>query len=290
MEQEVTQELALEMVNNGVLYGHKKTKTHPKMKRHIGANRSEVELIKPESVLSSVKRTASFLKECVKGKQIVLVVSTKPSSELVMKEFAEEFGFPIVTTRWLGGTITNYPIIKERVKYYLELKRKRESGELEKYTKKERVDFDKEISKLEEKFEGLVRLSRVPDAIFVVDTENKSHRTAIREAMGKGIEIAGIIDTDDNPDHLTHPIFANDHARASVRWIMEMVKKLMKEEDKEDESNSDKEVKEDVPIKEKIEDDETTKKGEDEVKKETKKNEQVDKKIKEKVGELKDNK
>jgi len=224
----------MEMAQHGVLYGHKKTKTHPKMKVHVGANRNEVELLKPESIIESLEAVTAFLKESVAQKRLVLIVATKTASKEAAQKFADTFGFPSVTTRWLGGTITNFPIIKERIKYYLELKRKRESGELEKYTKKERVDFDKEITKLEIKFEGLVRLERTPDVIFIVDTQDKSHRTAIREAQQKNIPIVGIIDTDDNPDDLTHPIFANDHARASISWIMEKITEGIQEGGGED--------------------------------------------------------
>ncbi|MDP2704087.1 MAG: 30S ribosomal protein S2 [bacterium] len=218
---ELDQKTILDLANIGVLYGHKKSKTHPKMRPFIGANRNEIEFLKPESVLHSLEKGIAFLKEKKEKDALILVVGTKASSEEAIKKLAETFSFPYVTTRWVGGTITNFKVIRERIKYYLDLKDKQEKGELAKYTKKEQLDFSKELRKLEERFGGLVRLTRIPDVLFVIDPEE--HETAVREARRLNIPIVGVADTNDNPTKLNYPIIANDHAKASVTWVTDKI-------------------------------------------------------------------
>ncbi|MAF79510.1 30S ribosomal protein S2 [bacterium] len=220
-ETKIDEKTVLELANAGVIYGHKKSKTHPKMKPFIGANRNEIELLKPESVINSLQKAIEFLKEKQSRKALILVVGTHPSAHGSIEKLAETFSFPLVTTRWLGGTITNFTVIHERVKEYLDLKSKKEKGELSKYTKKEQLDFTKKLKKMKEKFEGLVRLTKVPDVLFTVDP--KEHETAIREAKIKNIPVIALADTDDNPQEIDYPIIANDHAKSSIDWIVDKI-------------------------------------------------------------------
>ena len=211
--------LALEMAEKGVLSGHKKSKTHPHMKPYIGANRNEVEIMKPEAVAGSLARAIEFLREAKNKSKMVLCVGTTSPAIAAIEKMAGHFKFPLVTTRWIGGTLTNFKVIRERINYYLNLKGKKERGELGKYTKKERVDFDKELEKLAAKFDGLVGLSRTPDAIFIVD--GKEHETALREAKRMGITVVMINDTDDDPKIVEYPIIASDHARSGIEWVVD---------------------------------------------------------------------
>lgn len=207
------------MAEKGVLSGHKKSKTHPHMKPYIGANRNEVEIIKPEAVAGSLAKAVEFLRETKnKGKVVLCVGATSPAKAAIEK-IAGHFKFPFVTTRWIGGTLTNFKVIRERINYYLDLKGKKERGELGKYTKKERVVFDKELEKLAVKFDGLVCLFRTPDAIFIVD--GKEHETAVREAKRMEIPVVMLTDTDDDPKIVQYPIIASDHARSGIEWIVD---------------------------------------------------------------------
>ncbi|MDP3725531.1 MAG: 30S ribosomal protein S2, partial [Nanoarchaeota archaeon] len=176
---EIDQNMILELANAGVIYGHKKSKTHPKMRAFIGAQRNEIEILKPELVMRRLDKAVEFLKEKKKNGAVFLIVGTSVSAHEAVDTFAEAFGFPYVKTRWLGGTLTNWGMLKERLKYYLDLKEKREKGDLAKYTKKEQVDFTKELEKLRIKFEGLKNLKKIPDVLFVIDP--KTHETEIRE-------------------------------------------------------------------------------------------------------------
>jgi len=220
----------IEMAQKGIFYGHKKTKTHPKIKKYLGGRRNEIELIEPEFTVSSLNDALSFLSGIVEKKGIVLWVGTQPAAKDVIKTIATELGHPYVNFRWLGGTLTNFPVIRKRVEYYEDLQNKQKSGELAKYTKKEQLKFTKEISKLSRNFEGLRALNRLPDAVFLID--GLIHHTAVREANRMRIPLVAIIDSDDNPELFQYPIFANDHAKTSISWIMnyfvEELKKLIK--------------------------------------------------------------
>lgn len=221
MQTEIDQETILELANAGVLYGHKKSKTHPKMRVFIGAQRNEIEILKPELVMRRLEKALDFLKEKRKNNGTILIVGTIVSAHEAVKKLADAFGFPCVTSRWLGGTLTNWNKVKERVKYYLDLKERKEKGELAKYTKKEQVDFAKELEKLRQKFEGIKNMTKLPDVLFVIDP--KAHAIAIREAKTLGIPVVAIVDTNDNPTEVTLPIVANDHARASINWIIDKI-------------------------------------------------------------------
>ncbi|MEX2436867.1 MAG: 30S ribosomal protein S2 [Candidatus Paceibacterota bacterium] len=219
--------LATEMVEAGVLYGHKKSKVDPRMRRYIAANRHEIDLLDVKAVEVSLNKSIKFL-EGILGKEdglVLFIGTTSPATEKI-KEISETFQQPYVTTRWLGGTLTNYKIIKKRINHYLDLQKKEESGELDKYTKKERVQFSKEINKMSIIFEGLVRLTKLPDALFVINP--KEHSTAIREARNKKIPVVSIIDTNDNPDEIDYPIIANDHSVSSIGWVIDKIIKNIK--------------------------------------------------------------
>ncbi|MCP6719705.1 MAG: 30S ribosomal protein S2 [Patescibacteria group bacterium] len=222
-----------EMAEFGVIYGHKKSKTHPLMKPVIIDNRNEIELLDPEAVVSSLSRAIEFLTLKAKQGMLMLLVGTLPSAKETVEKFALEFKFPYVTNRWLGGTLTNFKVIHERNLYYQELKVKKEKGELVKYTKKEQLKFSREIEKLKRNFEGLVPLNRLPDVLFIVDIEK--HDTAVKEARHLGIPVVAIVDTDDDPRLVQYPIFASDHSKKGIEWVMENVRKnlsgVSKEED-----------------------------------------------------------
>lgn len=217
----------LEMVKAGVLFGHKKTKTHPRMKPYIGGRRNEIEFLDPEITEKSLNIAAEFLKQTVKASGLILFVGTRPAAKASIQSFAEALKAPYVTFRWLGGILTNFKVLNQRSTYYQDLKVKHEKGELSKYTKKEQLDFSKEVSKLSRIFDGLQALTRLPDALFVVDIEE--HKTAVREAQRMHIPVVALIDTNDDPAGVEYPIFANDHTKASIEWVIEAVKKKIEE-------------------------------------------------------------
>ena len=132
---------------------------------------------------------------------------------------------PYVINRWIGGTITNFPIIKKRLEHFKELEEKKKTGELEKYTKKERLEFDRELDRLDQKFGGIKEIDKLPDGLFIIDM--RKNELAIREAMSKGMPVIAIADTEVNPEKVSHFIPANDYAISSVKYILEKIKQVI---------------------------------------------------------------
>jgi len=211
-----------EMMKAGVHLGHRVSRLHPKMKNYIFGVRNTIHIIDLKKTVVEFEKALNFIKELVEKQGIILLVGTKTPLRKLAKETAIECDIPYVSERWLGGTFTNFKIILKRIKYFRELERKKKEGELDKYTKKERVDFDKELKKLEMKFGGIKNLDKIPEAVFVCDV--KKNILAIREARVKGVKIVAIADTNVDPNLVDYAIPANDDAITSVRYILEKVK------------------------------------------------------------------
>ncbi len=214
---DLNDELIKEMAGAGVLHGHKRTKTNPKMKPFIALTRNEIEMLDPEATISSLEKATAALNEKIKSGGLILVLGTMPAAKESVLKFAETFNFPFVVNRWLGGTLTNFKVISNRCIQYQELKSQKEKNELAKYTKKEQHRLSEKINKLSRNFEGLIKLGKVPDALFLVDPE--VHDTAVREAIRIKIPIIAVLDSNDDPSQIDYPIFANDHAKSSIDWI-----------------------------------------------------------------------
>ncbi len=211
----------LEMLKAGVHYGHRTTKWHPKMEPYIFGARNNVHIINLEKTQEMLGQALEFIKELVGNGGVILLVGTKPAIQEITKQQAILCGMPYVHLRWLGGTLTNFSVLRGRIKYFLDLRTKKESGELQKYTKKEQVKFAKEIDDLEEKFSGLASLERRPEALFLVDIGYES--TAVREAQRTKVKTVAICDTNVNPTDIDYCIPANDDAIKSVELMTKLV-------------------------------------------------------------------
>ena len=216
-----------EMAKAGVLYGRKKSKTNPKMAKYIHTVRNGVAIFDLTETLSAIDAVAAFLKEIAQKGGKLLLVGAQSAAKDVIKRLADKFGFPYVTERWLGGTLTNFKTLSKRIDYYLKLKTDRATGKLEKYTKKERLGFDREIERMEKFFGGLEKLNKLPEVLLVVDTV--FHDAAVREANRLKIPVIGIMNSDSNPDSIQYPIPANTGARPSVIWVLEKLEKAIEE-------------------------------------------------------------
>jgi small subunit ribosomal protein S2 len=156
-----------------------------------------------------------------KEDKVILFVGTKKQVKGTMKEMAEASKCPYITGKWLGGLLTNFAVIKKSIKKYQDLLSDRESGKFNKYTKKEKLDFDREIKRLEERVGGLVSLTKLPDAIFIWDL--KEEKTAVAEAQSKKIPIIAICDTNVDPSLAAYPIPGNDDATKTVTLILNCI-------------------------------------------------------------------
>lgn len=211
-----------EMAQAGLHFGHRASRSHPKMKPYIFGVRDTVYIIDMEKSAEKFEEALKFLKEFISEGKKLLLIGTKIQHRDLVLNLAKECGLPYVVERWIGGTFTNFPVISKRIKYYKELEEKKQKGELEKYTKKERAKIDLELRNLEIKFGGIKEMEKLPEAIFVLDIKKDS--LAVKEARMKGIKVIGIADTNVDPTLADYPIPANDDAISSVKYILEKVK------------------------------------------------------------------
>jgi small subunit ribosomal protein S2 len=201
----------------GAHFGHQVSKWHPLMKPFIYTERNTVHIIDLQQTQSKLKQAQEFVSDLVASGGTVIFIGTKRQAQKTVKEIAEKIEMPYVCERWLGGTFTNFSVIKKQIAKLQDLERKRDSGELAKYTKKEQVVFDKEIDRLTRFFGGLRKLQKLPEAIFVIDINEEM--SAIKEARRKGVKIIAICDTNVNPDLVDYCIPANDDAVKVIELI-----------------------------------------------------------------------
>src|SRR3989344_3575379 len=150
-----------DMAIGGVNFGHNVSRLHPKMKPFVAGIKNNVHMIDLEKTAKELERALQFIASLVAEKKTILFVGTKIQVKESTKQAAVNSGMPYVTERWLGGTITNFETISKRVAYYKELETKKATGGLEKYTKKERLMFDRELASLSAKFEGIRNMSKL---------------------------------------------------------------------------------------------------------------------------------
>mgnify|MGYP001566000408 CR=1 FL=1 len=214
-----------EMQKAGLNFGHRISRLHPKMKPYIAGIKSTVHMIDLKKTAQDFDRALHFIASLVKDGKKILFVGTKVQMRQLTRETAEVCGMPYVVERWLGGTFTNFETLFKRVQYFKELENKKATGLLEKYTKKERMNFDKEIELLQKKFAGIKQMTQLPDVVIILDL--KKDMTCVRESKRKGIPIIGIVDTNIDPTLADYPIPANDDSISSVSYILGKIKETI---------------------------------------------------------------
>lgn len=212
----------MDMLRAGVHFGHKKAKRYPKMERYIYTIRNEISIIDLGKTASRLNLAVNYVKEISAKGGTILFVGTKKQAKKVIKDAAKKCAMPYVTERWLGGTFTNFKKITASVERLKKMVEQRESGELEKkYNKKERLEIDREIKRLEKKFGGIMNMKKIPDAVFVVDI--KEEATTISESVIKNVPIIALVDTNVDPSTIDYPIPANDDAVKSIELITNII-------------------------------------------------------------------
>jgi len=210
-----------ELMSAGVHFGHQVRRWNPKMEPYIFTVKKNIHIIDLTQTEELLKVAANVLYETAKtGGQIVFVGTKRQVRELLELE-AKRCGALYVTERWLGGTITNYSVIKKNIDKLVDLSKKRASGELQKYTKKERLLIDRQIAKLQKSVGGLVGLRGTPAALFVVDARRE--KTAINEAFKHKVPIVAFTDTDSDPTRVSHVIPCNDDAMKSLVLLLKPI-------------------------------------------------------------------
>jgi small subunit ribosomal protein S2 len=221
----------LELLKAGVHFGHTSSKWHPNMKPFIFGQRSGVHIVDLEQTVVKLGKALDFVKKLASEGKVLLFVGTKEQGKEIVKKYAEKCEMPYVDQRWLGGTFTNFLTIKKVTQKLINLKTKREEGELKKYTKKEQLVFDREIAKLEETVGGIQNMKKLPEAVFILDL--KKEKTSRREAEQKKVQIVAICDTNINPDGIDYCIPGNDDAIKSIELIVSLVAEAVNEGKKE---------------------------------------------------------
>ncbi len=202
----------------GAHFGFARARRHPSATPYLFGTKDRTDIFDLEETdkrLIAARAAAAAV--AASGKQ-VLFVGGKNEAQSFVKEAAERVGAPYVAGRWIGGTLTNFKNIRKRIDRLQKFMQERESGELEKYTKRERLMIDREIEKLLSRFGGLVSMTDLPGALFIVDTRHED--TAVKEANQLGIPVIGLSSSDCNFSLVQYPIPANDTSVRSIKLVV----------------------------------------------------------------------
>ncbi len=197
------------------------------MRPYIFTSRNGIHIIDLEATRDKIRSAYDFVVALAKSGGQLLFVGTKRQAKVIVRKAAETCGMPFMVERWVGGALTNFATIHELIKKLRRLKSEQAAGMLEKYTKKEQLNIQKEINKLQNEIGGLEMLEKIPQALFVVDAIKE--RTAIREANKMNIPVVAICDTNSNPDLIKFPIPANDDATKAIDFICNLMVEAVNE-------------------------------------------------------------
>ena len=205
----------------GAHFGYRRSKRHPTAAPFIFGAKNGVEIFDLEKTKPALQKAEEFVKNLAQSGKVLLFVGGKSEASDTIKNGAQKLGMPSVFGRFVGGTLTNFANIRARVDKMLDLTSKREKGELAKYTKKERLLIDREITRLETLFGGLVPLKAIPGAIFVVDP-GKEH-IAVVEAKKEGVPVIALASSDCDLSIIDYVIPGNDASRQSITYFVERI-------------------------------------------------------------------
>lgn len=206
-----------QLLEAGVHFGHQTKKWNPKMKQYIFAARNNIHIINLEETSVQIEKAYNFIKEFSTGKQNVLFVGTKKQAQEAVKEEAIRCGMYYVNTRWLGGTLTNFKTIKQRIERLNKLNQMEKVGEFELLPKKEVILLQQERAKLEKNLGGIKDMRDLPSVIFVIDPTRE--HICIKEANALNIPVVAVVDTNADPSGIACVIPANDDAIRAVKLI-----------------------------------------------------------------------
>src|SRR3989338_7276106 len=212
-----------DMLKAGMHFGRKKTVFNPAMERYVFTVRDGICIIDLLKTQVQLNNSVEYVKKTLQGSGIILFVALTKQSVETTKDLADSLNMPYVLNRWLGGTLTNFKVISGRGKKLEEMEKEMKSPQFDKFTKKEKLLFTRELEKMRTHFEGLKKLSRIPDAIFV--SSLKESALPVREAKRIGVKIIAIANTDSSPEDANYVIPANDRSKKSVDLILEAIKK-----------------------------------------------------------------
>jgi len=205
------------LLEAGVHFGHRTRRWNPRMRSYIFTERNGIHIIDLQQTITQINDAYNVVRDTVADGGIVLFVGTKRQAQDIIAQEAMRAGMPYVNQRWLGGTLTNFRTIRQRLDYLHRLEASQSRGDLELLIKKERLGKLREIAKLNIRFGGIKDMTVLPDLIYVVDVGREE--IAVHEANKLGIPIVGLVDTNCDPDPIDYVIAANDDAIRAIRLI-----------------------------------------------------------------------
>lgn len=216
-----------DLLGAGAHFGHTEGRWHPKAASYIHGARSGIHIINLEQTLTRLQEVMPLITQHVAAGKTIMFVGTKRQAAPLVKKYAESCGMPYVTTRWLGGLITNFESMRNMLDHYRKMLSDKEQNAWDKFTKKERVVLEKELEKKNEVLGGLRTIRRMPDMLFIVDVRHE--KTALTEARSRNVPVIAMADTNINPENITHAIPGNDDAVKSIELFCSVVAQAVNE-------------------------------------------------------------
>jgi small subunit ribosomal protein S2 len=215
------------LLEAGVHFGHQKRRWNPKMAKYIFGERNGIYIIDLQKTAQRLKSAIEFVRAVTAKGGVVLFVGTKKQAQIVIAEEATRANMPYVNQRWLGGTLTNFSTVRRSLLRFRALKKNKEDGSLYRLPKHEVLLKERELERMTKNLGGIENLSRLPDAIFIVDPHKE--RTAVQEANRLNIPIVALCDTNCDPDELDYPIPSNDDAIRAIKLMCSVIAESAKE-------------------------------------------------------------
>jgi small subunit ribosomal protein S2 len=216
-----------ELLEAGVHFGHQTKRWNPKMKEYIFGERNGIYIIDLQKTLKMFKEASKFVQDLANDGRIVLFVGTKRQAQDAIAEEAQRCGMFYINQRWLGGLLTNWVTVQKSVKRLKELDEMATDGRYELLPKKEVIKLERERKHLQANLAGIKNMSRLPDAIFVIDSNKE--QIAVREARKLGIPVVAVVDTNCDPSEVDYVIPGNDDALRAIRLFTSKISESIAE-------------------------------------------------------------
>ncbi|MGN6625783.1 MAG: 30S ribosomal protein S2 [Tepidisphaeraceae bacterium] len=211
-------ELVKALIDAGIHFGNPASRWNPRMEPYIQGKRGNVHIINIKETVKGLLLAKKLIQNTVAGGKDVLFVGTKRQARHAVEDEARRCGMHYVSERWLGGTLTNFRTIRERLKRLEQLEKLFETGEIESYSKKMKSTLSREMTKIKSNLEGVRKMDKIPGIIFIIDT--KREHIAVNEAKKLGVKTIALIDTDGDPSQIDLPIPGNDDAMRAIALVV----------------------------------------------------------------------
>ena len=206
-----------QLLEAGAHFGHQTSRWHPRMKTYIFTKRNGIHILDLEQTIAMLDKACEFVRQVVAEGGEILFVGTKKQAQETIEQEAQRCGMYYVNQRWLGGVLTNFATIQDRIDYLVRLEDQQAKGDFNRLPKKEALKLEKEIARLNQQMGGFKEMTRLPTALFIIDPTKE--KIALAEANRMGIPVVAIVDTNCDPDNIDYPIPANDDAIRAIKLV-----------------------------------------------------------------------